>query len=116
MKLQCKTRQISRWVSRRRRTSDWTATASLEETTNESTLLLPQVRYILCIRQKYLCYLRRRKGAKLTTRSVRFFISLWRTMTNERYRPKKKEKPPLDEEILKRVLERLQEFRIASEP
>ncbi|KUL90927.1 hypothetical protein ZTR_00742 [Talaromyces verruculosus] len=30
--------------------------------------------------------------------------------------PKKKEKPPIDEEILKRVRERLEQFRIASEP
>ncbi|PCG97438.1 Zinc finger, FYVE/PHD-type [Penicillium occitanis (nom. inval.)] len=30
--------------------------------------------------------------------------------------PKKKEKPPIDEELLKRVRERLEEFRIASEP
>lgn len=44
-----------------------------------------------------------------------FHLSLTDT-TNERYRPKKKEKPPIDEELLKRVRERLEEFRIASEP
>lgn len=41
---------------------------------------------------------------------------LGRLITNELYRPKKKEKPPIDEELLRRVRERLQEFQLASDP
>lgn len=40
---------------------------------------------------------------------------LRRLLTNELYRPKKKEKPPIDEELLKRVRERLEQFQLASD-